>query len=207
MLACIPGRRLGATSIRCHDRAAGHSASHPLREGEDVGLHAEFLVGVPRTRAPHARLDFIEDQQQLVFVSELTQALEEPWSREIDAPLSLHRLNQNATRLVIDQIPNRLQIVMRRILETGNHRPKPGMILRLRGGRDGRKRPAMEAVLEGDHLVARWRSMQPRQFECPFDRFGTAVAKEGLAETTAAQRLSEQALSLGIPGVRHVNQA
>ena len=71
-----------------------------LAEGEQVGLDAHLLPAPHRAGQSDARLDLVEDQQELVLVGERAQALEELGAEVVVAALALDRLDDQRRDVV-----------------------------------------------------------------------------------------------------------
>ncbi len=110
-------------------------------------------------------------------------------------------------RLVVDQAGHGVQIAEGGVDETGHQRSEPLVVLRLRGGRGGAERPAVEAALEGNDLVTLLGRVQPGELDGRLVGLGAGVAEERLAaETSLRQGLGPLALQFRVPGVGHVDQ-
>src|SRR5688572_31478784 len=75
-------------------RAKRESSSESLGQGHDVWFDSKVLVAEQLPGAPHSGLNFIEDEQDAALIAELTQASHVGFIRDVDAALSLNRLNQ-----------------------------------------------------------------------------------------------------------------
>jgi hypothetical protein len=65
------GEDVGAT----HDGVDGHAVAEALAEGDEVGLDPVFAEGIHRAGAAEIRLHFIEEKEQIVFLTKLRQHL------------------------------------------------------------------------------------------------------------------------------------
>ena len=65
------GKDVGASD----DGIDGHAVAESLAEGDEVGLDPVFAVGIHRTGAPEVGLHFIEEKEQIVFLTEPRQHL------------------------------------------------------------------------------------------------------------------------------------
>ena len=81
-------------------RADGHSAAQSLGQGHDVGRDAGVLVREPPAGATESGLDLVEDQEQVVAVAPLADALQVSGGRGDDADLAHHRFEHHRDRLV-----------------------------------------------------------------------------------------------------------
>ena len=122
-------------------------------------------------RAAEACLNFVEDQQALVFIRNLAQPLKEAVSRYVDAPFALNRLDDDRRRLGIDHLADFFQIA-RGIHEAGHQRFETFVILRLRRCRHRRHRSSVKAFFEGEDFVLPLRRVQPGEFDRRLRRLG-----------------------------------
>src|SRR5260221_10094019 len=93
--------------------------------------------------------------------------------------------------------------------EAGEHRLHAGVVLWLAGGTQRSHRPPVEAVEEGDDLVALLLGpVEPGELDRRLVRLRPAVAEEALAREVGAlaELLGELALGLHVPGVRHMDE-
>ena len=84
------------------DPAPGHDAAHLglLAERDHVGLHVELLVGPRGSGHPAAGLHFVENQQRIELVAQLTHGREERRPEVPVAALALNRLGDEARDVV-----------------------------------------------------------------------------------------------------------
>src|SRR3546814_20470755 len=109
-------------------------------------------MGIEGAGARHAALDFVKDQHQVALVADIAQRLQKGLRRGADATLALHRLDQEAGRIVVDQVERRIDVVERRIGETGQQRIEALAQLFLIGRRD---RPERAAVSSEERRVGK----------------------------------------------------
>src|SRR5262249_13847949 len=102
----------------------------------------------------------------------------------------------------------RVQVAKGDVAEAGQQRFQTLVILWLPGGAEGAQGAAMETIKHADDLVTPWLAVEPGQLDRRFDRLGAAVAEEALPLEAAAfaERLGQQSLCFGVPGVRHVDE-
>ncbi|MNI48567.1 hypothetical protein D3C73_1031350 [compost metagenome] len=158
-----------------------HAAADALGQRHDVGRDVGMLVGEHLAGAAHAGLDFVHDQQQLVLVGQLAQALHELLGSGEDAAFTLHRFQHDGDGLVVDQLLHRFQVVQFGLGEAFHLRGEHLVPARLaRCGHRG-QRAAVEAVVHGDDLVgAVLLDLAPlaRQLDGAFVGFAAAVGEE-----------------------------
>ena len=197
-----------AGQLRPGEHSSGcHPAAKPLGQRDYVWFHAEVLIAEPVSGAATAGLHLVENQNQLVFVGNLAQALQKALGRDAHPAFALNRLHQNGGRLVVHQGFHRVGIAEGGVGEPGQKRPQPFVILRLGGGCGGGQRAAVEPALEGNHLVAVRAAVEPHQFQRRLVGFGSRVAKERLAaEAPLRKHLRPAPLRFDVPGVGHVDQ-
>ena len=133
--------------------AQREAAADALGGGQDVRHHTEVLVGVQVAGTPGTALDFIEDQQRIVLVTQLTQSFEECLLAGDDAALALQRLDDDRAGVIAHQLAHGVEIVEFGVLDTARNRPEALGILGLATDADGEEGAAMEGLTEGDDLV------------------------------------------------------
>ena len=74
----------------------GEAAAQAFGAGEDVWRYVVHFVGVQVAGAAYATLNFVEDQQGVVFVAELSQPLQEFGICRHDAAFALDRLDHDS---------------------------------------------------------------------------------------------------------------
>ena len=84
-------------------RRQRHAAADTLAERHDVGLDLRVLVVEQLSGPAHAGLDFVEDQQQAVFLRQRPQFAQELIGRGPNAGFTLDRLQHHGDGLVGDQ--------------------------------------------------------------------------------------------------------
>ncbi len=87
--------RPGADALARDDAAQRHAAGDALGRADDVRLHTPVLDGPPASRASHAGLHFVYDQQNAVAVAQLAQQREKAGRRHDVAAFALDRLDQD----------------------------------------------------------------------------------------------------------------
>ena len=164
--------------------ASTHREAVPQRLGDthDVRGDARPLVSKESAGAAHAALHLVEDEHQARFVCERTQALQELVRRRMDAALALDRLDQQGRGLVADCGTGRIQIIEIHLVEGIHGRLESLEVLGLRARRDGRKRPPVKGVAEGDHAVALGRAaaglVDARELDRALHRLGAGIAEQ-----------------------------
>ena len=84
-----PGAEAGGQPLRGEHGADGHTGAEPFRQRHDVRGDATLLVGEQRAEAPHARLHFVEDQQQVARIAQLAHPAQVIRLRHDDAAFAL----------------------------------------------------------------------------------------------------------------------
>ena len=93
--ACVPGRRLLATSGAVDHRSAGDAAGESLGQRHDVGLHGRLLISEPAPRCGPCPFALRRRSAAAVLVRQLPQAAQKLRPRQYDAPFALNRLEQD----------------------------------------------------------------------------------------------------------------
>ena len=105
-----------------------------------------MLVAEPLAGPPAAALHLVEHQQQVAFVGDPPQPLEEAGRRGHDAPFAEDRLHEDAAGVVVDELLDGVEIAVRGVLEAGQHRPEALVVFGLGGGRHAAHGAAVEAA-------------------------------------------------------------
>src|SRR5205823_1360979 len=104
--------------VDVEDPIVGYEAANLrlLAEAEDVGLHAKMLEAPHSSGEPDAGLHFIEDQQHVVFITELPHSPEELGAEMVVAALSLDRLHDERGDFVLALAKESLRLIEGRFL-------------------------------------------------------------------------------------------
>src|SRR5262249_12747394 len=170
----------------------------------DVRLDAGRLIGEQLAGTANAGLHLVEDQQQMVLVTEPAQRLQELWGHRAHAAFALDRLDQDRGgcwvhgRLVLREVE-------RHLIEAVDHRPEAVEMLLLTASRERRQRAAMERALESDDAVAlrvaARRLVLTRHLYGALHRFGARIGEEDeLRKARRAQALGK------LFAVRHLEE-
>ena len=81
------------------DRPDRHAVRDALRHGDDVGLHPGVLESEPGTRATHACLDFVHDEQNAALVTDLPNPAEVVVVGIVHATFGLNRFEDHTADL------------------------------------------------------------------------------------------------------------
>ena len=189
--------------------ADGEAVPERLGDRHDVGHHACPLVGEEAPCATHAALHLVEDEHQPCLVGEGAQVLKERVGRRMDAALALDRLDQQRRCLVADGRAGRVEIIEIDLVEGIDHRLEALEVLGLSARRDGRERPPVEGVAEGDHAVAFGRAaaglIDARELDRALHRLRTGIAEEHtVGEGRGCKPLGEARLRRNMIEVRDV---
>ncbi len=134
-----------ANFLTSQQRSQRHAAANTLGQRHDVRHNVRLLVGKHGARTPHARLHFINDEQQLVLVGQLAQALHEFLGGGDDAGFALHGFEHDGDGLVVDQLAHGFQVVDFGLGEAFDLRGEHLVPARLAGRGHGGQRAAVEA--------------------------------------------------------------
>jgi len=204
------GERIAAISaaVRADDHALGRilrreacphrkAAANAFCRGENVRRNAVMFIGVELARARDAALNLIEDEHQAVLIADFAQALEEFGRRRPDAAFALNRFNEKPRSMIVDERARGVEIVERRIGETGQQRFEPDAHFVLIGRANRAERAAMKCVVKGDQLLALGvtvgEMITARGLDRALDRFGTRIGEEHcVGKTVVDQPLRER---------------
>ncbi len=143
------------------------------------------MLMAPETTGPsHTGLDFIEDQQQVMTVSDVAQGGEIVRVGNDDSRFTLNGFNQDGRRVFTHRLFDRLGIVERDIFEPGGQGGESPLHLVLGGGGEGGQGAAMKPVVGGDDFITVALLAFMHGFAGKLDGrligFGTAVAEKHL---------------------------
>lgn len=200
------GAEAGGDFVFADEAATGDAAGDPFGEGHDIGLDAEVLVAEPGAEASAAGLDFVEDEDEAMFIGEVTEALEEAIGGDVDAAFALDGFDEEGAGFVVDEVGDGLEVAVGGVLEAGDEGADAFMIFWLGGGGHGAVGASVEAFVEGDDLVFFGWRVEAGELDGAFDSLSATVTEEGFAEAAGADRFGEEALLFGVPGVGDVDE-
>ena len=143
-------RRCLLIQDKCADR---DSASKSLRKRHDIRFHSVCVAGEPGTRAAHSALDLIQDQENVLLITQLSHCLEELRVRGVDPALALHSLHEDRTGLVGHSSPDALKVIEIGKLYTAHERAERLLIVAVSGDGQRTYRTAVEGMVHGDDLM------------------------------------------------------
>ena len=140
---------------RSADGADRHAAAQSLGHGNDVGLDAVVHVAHDAAGAAPTGLDFVQQEQHALFVTQLAQAAQEFLGGRMHAAFALNRLDHNRNGVFGAGIAEGFQVVVIGVGKAGGHVAKADLagVVRLAGCRHGTKGTAVEAHLCGYNVV------------------------------------------------------
>jgi len=92
------GQRISSIARGKHG-SHGQAAGHGLGQGHDIGLDRKMVLAEPLPRAPESGLYLIEYEQSIPVVAYLTSSAQVIGFCHIDPRLTLHRLEDDRTRI------------------------------------------------------------------------------------------------------------
>src|SRR5450830_852769 len=184
------------------DSADRNTAAQRFGQGHCVRRHSVVLKSEEFSGAAHSGLDFVEDEQNFMLVAELAQVFQEAGSGWVDSTLALDWFNDDGRSPGTQNFFNALQVVERRLPETGGQGRETLLYFVLAGHRQGGQGPAVKRAGKGNNLVtAGGVAGEPGQFDGGFVRFRAAVGKETLTGETGPDEFFGQ---LRLQGVKEV---
>ena len=187
------------------------AAGNALRGRDDVGTNADLLVGEEgaRTRAP--RLDLIHDEERMVLVAELADALCELRVNRQNAAFALHGLEDDGAGAVRNLLLESLDVVEGKMRDGAGTRPEAERILVLTAHAHRKERAAVEAVREGNDFILLFAVKINRgaagKLQGAFIRFGARVREEDAVEARHLRNLSRKLKGRIVrENVAHVNE-
>ena len=165
------------------------AAGEGLADGDHVRAHAFVVAGEQLAGAADAGLDLVGDEQHVVRVAQVEAFLEVALVRDIDAGFALDGLHDHGADLValfVQDLPQRLGVVIGNVDETGREGPVLAVAVRVAGHRDDGDGAAVEVAVGHDdeglvlrdalHLVA----PAAGQLEGRLDGLGAGVHRQKL---------------------------
>ena len=141
-------------------------------------------MGKKLARPTYTTLNFIENEQEVVFVTKSTNFAKELTGEGTDTAFTLHRLDQDRSRLVANCCFECCHIVVRNLIKTSSLWAKPFQILCLPTGSDGCQRAPVESTFKCDDMeflrMALGILIAARSLDCTFQGLGTRIREEYL---------------------------
>ncbi len=162
-------------------RAYRHAAAHRLGHAHHVGLQIKMIAGKEFTGATKAGLNFIDNQQNTAFGTELAcrcQVLGLDW---IDPAFALHQFEHDRSRVVSYGRIEFFDLVEGHIVEPRNQGLESFAIFGCVSGADSAHSAAMEATHRGDKVGAP--GVQSSEFKCGFNRFRARITQVSSGQT------------------------
>jgi hypothetical protein len=193
-------------------RPERQSRGDRLGDGDNVGHHAEILVGKDFAGASEATLDLVEDERGMMMIGQATAGQQEFFRTFENSAFSKDGLEHNGAGVGIDGRVEGGDIVLADEGYVFEHRLETFAVFFLAGEGHGSKGAAVIRTLEGYELrfglTSGPVSGETREFDCAFHGFGAAVRKEGAIQTgKLAQALGELPLIFVVIEIRKVNGA
>ena len=149
----IPGYQNALCLFSYKKCTKGNAAADGLCNSDHIRLYPILFIGEHGTGPSHTALDLVQDQQQILLLTELLNALDKCLISRMDPALSLNRLQDDGTGPVIYKSLYTFQIIVDRKADPGNEWAESFPVFRITGYRQSSHAPSMEAVLHGDHLM------------------------------------------------------
>ena len=186
---------LGYFFIHQH-RADGQTAAQPLGKGDDVRLEVIVLAAQEGAGAAYAGLHFVHNEHKVFFVAQSAHGLYIVRVQRHHAALALNQFHHHGAGVTVHQLPQRLDIPRRDVLEALVEGAEVVVEHLLPGGGQGGKGAAVEAVDQRDNVVAVLAVMVYAVLAGGLDGalvgFSTGVAEEHLAHAGALAQLFRQ---------------
>src|SRR6476646_6445404 len=129
------------------------AAADALGGGHDVRNYVVMLVAIKVSGARDAALNLVEHQHQIVLVARGAEAGEELVRPRADSALALDRLDQEASRILVDRSKRRIEVVELYHLEAGEQRREAVDHLGLIGRADRSHAAAVKGVRKADQVM------------------------------------------------------
>ena len=165
-------------------RADGEAAAHAFGPGDAIGLEAggDGVEAVEVAGSAEAALDFVEQEEEVVFLSEGGEAFEEFPGGDIDAAFALDGFDEEGCGLVGEGSFDGVEIIEVDVFKPGEKGIETIVDFGLRGGRHGTDGAAVEGFVEGDDFVSfGGLAKSPGELEESVVGFGAGVGEEDFA--------------------------
>ncbi len=166
----------------CGDRE--QAAAQGLADDDGVGTDAFVHVGEPGAGAAEARLDLVDDQQDVARGAQFARGAQEAWRRRDDAGFALDRLDQDRAGVLVDRFAESRDVAEVEVPEPGRERAEVGAVVVFRGETDHGRGPPVEIAAGDDDLgPVRIDPLGPitpatRGLDGRLDRFAAAARRE-----------------------------
>ena len=163
-----------------------HAEAQALGQYHHIRLHAILLVAEKTAQPPHARLHFVQDEQDVVAVAPLPQPHEIVVVGDVDAAFALHRLDHHGHGVVGSGVHHRFHVVEIHISEALGDRLKELVVVGLSGGGHRVHGAPVEGIEGGDDLVGAvlmQLAVATGDFEGALHGFRAAVAEKHPVQT------------------------
>src|SRR6266566_5670568 len=172
--------------LRGKGRSNRDAAREGLREREQVGLHAPPLRSEQAACTAHPGLHFVEDEEGPGSVACLAGGRQVFRRRDVDAALTLDRLEDDRRGLMIDGFLQSLDVVEWDMLESGDERLERFTEILPPGRAECSHRASMEAAHRRDDLLPACRGT--RKLDGGLDGLGARAAQEDPTEVPRRNR-------------------
>ena len=153
----------------------------PLGEGDNVRLDAVFLVTKEAAKASETGLNFIEDEEEALFVAPLAYPLQVIVGGDVDAAFALNGFQHDGGGAFRGGGHDGFHVVVVHMYVAGGKGLEGFLVVGLAGGCDGGEGTPVEGVEGGDNLVgavAVLLAVFAGKLEGAFDGLCAAIAKE-----------------------------
>src|SRR5215469_2668853 len=127
------------------------SAGNRFGDRDQIGLNSVMLVSEPAAGASEAALDFIGDQQRVVFFRELVRSLSELFADRTYSAFALQELEPDGANSGIEFPREVVNVIEIHELHAGNDRRKGRAIFLFVRRRQRTKRPPVERMFQGQN--------------------------------------------------------
>ena len=203
MVAAESGAQLPVDRLelrRDEHAAHGETVADAFGHGDDVGPHAEMLVGEEAAGTAVAALYLVADEHRARLVARLAQALHEFRRGQADAAHALDALDDDGAHIALGQFPAEgLQVVEGQVSDMPvgvDGRDNLGIVR----GLHRQRRAPMEGFLKGEHPGAP--VVEAGQFQGVLVGLGAGVDEKQTVVLVSAG-LAQTFGQLGLQGVDH----
>ena len=161
-------RRLTTWPSRHHREGMRSVRSPPLDTRRASLVFQNALETLKSARSKVTALHFVHEQQQFLFIAELSEPQQIFRCGRSDTPFALNSFDHDRHSGRLNCRPHRVQVVIRHMSESRHDWLKPFLNLFLSRRRDSSQRPAMKGVDGGNDFVPTFIMAEfPGQFEKP----------------------------------------
>lgn len=171
----------------CDEASDGETAAEAFCGRDDIGLNSGVHIAEELTAASDAGLDFVDDEEDILIITELLHLTEVIVVKDIDAALALHDLKHDCADVIGARVPECVEIAGLAVPEAFGEGEEELVEDVLTGSGEGSDGTAMEGLVHGDDGISAVAVLIEAVLSCELDcaliGFRTGVAEEHAGES------------------------